>query len=571
MKMVRGFLILLLVSAFFIGTNPTASAVESWAADPKTGCRIAWISDNVTLVSASWTGPTVKGKAQGKGVLTVTIRDKTGNENNGQADAEMKAGLLAGKVNIKWSDKSSFDGLYKEGMREGKGVFKFSNNAVYEGDFKDDKRTGKGIFKFPNGEVYEGDFENNVMTGKGAYKWPNGQVYEGDFKNGQMDGKGVLKFPNGETYEGDLRDGKLDGYGVLKDLGGKVIYEGQWKDGQRGTGQDISDEARKHLNWGKMALETAKTPADIEDSMEEFNKAIKLAPGYADAYYRLGVVQEMINKNDDAMKNLKKYLELAPNGATVNEAKHLIDKLEYKAYKREKVKKEMGASGALIPAGEFMMGDPRGQGDDSEHPQHKVFLDAYYIDKCEVTVAQYREYCSATGKSMPPAPPWGWQDSLPICNVTWEDANAYAQYCGKRLLTEAEWEKAARAGSITKYCFGDSESGLSEYGWYAGNSNSMPHPVLTRKPNAFGIYDMHGNAAEWCSDWYDDNYYKGSPASNPKGPSSGPFHVVRGGNYNEQALYCRSAFRYYFNIASFGGEVRGDFLGFRCASSVKEG
>jgi|GEM_PF-2327730 formylglycine-generating enzyme required for sulfatase activity len=328
-------------------------------------------------------------------------------------------------------------------------------------------------------------------------------------------------------------------------------------------GQDISDEVRKHMDWGKMALESAKTPADIEESMDQFKQAIKLAPDYADAYYRLGVVQEMVNKDDEAMKNLKKYLELAPDGATVKEAKHLIDKLEYKAYRKEKAIRELGV---LIPAGEFMMGGSEA----NELPQHKVFLDAFYIDKLEVTVAQYRAYCDATGKAMPDAPPWGWQDDLPMGNVTWEDANAYAQYYGKRLPTEAEWEKAARAGSNTKYCFGDSESQLSEYAWYAGNSDNMVHPVGTKKPNVFGLYDMYGNAAEWCSDWYGPRYYKDSPANNPKGPASGPHHAARGGNYGEPSLYCvYSAFRYNFDIASFKGVVRGNWLGFRCASSVK--
>ena len=215
------------------------------------------------------------------------------------------------------------------------------------------------------------------------------------------------------------------------------------------------------------------------------------------------------------------------------------------------------------------MGDPKGQLDENERPQHKIFLDAYYMDKCEVTVAQYRGYCSATGKAMPDAPPWGWRDDLPMCNVTWDDADAYARYYGKRLPTEAEWEKAARAGSTAKYCFGDSESELLEYAWCAANSNNMLQPVATKKPNAFGLYDMHGNAAEWCSDWYGANYYKNSPASNPTGPDRGPYHAVRGGTYNDQALYCGSAFRCNFDNTFAKEGMRGFFLGFRCVSSVK--
>ena len=200
----------------------------------------------------------------------------------------------------------------------------------------------------------------------------------------------------------------------------------------------------------------------------------------------------------------------------------------------------------LIPAGEFLMGSPPGGGSSDEHPQHRVYLDAYYIDKYPVTVAQYRKFCEATGREMPSNPEaytlgWGWQDNNPIINVSWEDANAYARYYGNRLPTEAEWEKACRAGSTTKYCFGDDEMALPDYAWYAKNSNRQPHPVGTKKPNAFGIYDMHGNVWEWCADWYDQNYYANSPTNNPKGPVSGQYRVLRGCSFD--FAECRSANR----------------------------
>jgi formylglycine-generating enzyme required for sulfatase activity len=244
----------------------------------------------------------------------------------------------------------------------------------------------------------------------------------------------------------------------------------------------------------------------------------------------------------------------------------------------------------LIPAGEFLIGSPNYEGRADEHPQYKVFLDAYYIDKYEVTNEQFKKFVDATGyvteaekggggyvwngKSWPQNKNASWKDPLgngqsiaskinyPVVQVSWNDAAAYANYYGKRLPTEAEWEKAARAGSTTKYCFGNSGTNLGDYAWYVVNSNKQTHPVGARKPNAFGIYDMHGTAWEWCNDWYNDNYYKSSPVNNPKGPSNGLGRVLRGGGWFSSAGYCRSAFRNWdppsFKYVNYG---------FRCAWS----
>ncbi|MFH2069613.1 MAG: SUMF1/EgtB/PvdO family nonheme iron enzyme [Elusimicrobiota bacterium] len=218
----------------------------------------------------------------------------------------------------------------------------------------------------------------------------------------------------------------------------------------------------------------------------------------------------------------------------------------------------------LIPAGEFTMGSDRGESD--EKPPHKVYLDAYYIDKYEVTFEQYDKFCEATGRKKPSDSGWG-RGTRPVINVNWNDAVAYANYYGKRLPTEAEWEKACRSGSETKYCFGDSKSELGEYGWYSSNSGGWTHPVGSKKPNRWGLYDMHGNVWEWCSDWYDGGYYKNSPYRNPKGPGSGTYRVLRGGSWINNASNCRSTDR--------GGStpgIRSDYgWGFRCAVGVVQG
>ncbi|MFH2068604.1 MAG: formylglycine-generating enzyme family protein [Candidatus Omnitrophota bacterium] len=242
----------------------------------------------------------------------------------------------------------------------------------------------------------------------------------------------------------------------------------------------------------------------------------------------------------------------------------ILDLATASADRQEEITGKNGAPMVLVPAGEFLMGSTSGDADLRwEHPQHKVFLDAYYIDKYKVTVAQYRKFCQETGRSMPSEPAWGWQDNHPIVKVSWNDAVAYANHYGKRLPTEAEWEKACRAGSTTKYCFGNSGTNLGDYAWYSVNSNKQTHPVGTKKPNAFGIYDMHGTVWEWCNDWYNENYYKSSPTNNPNGPSGGPGRVLRGGGWYSSAGYCRSAFRNW-DPPSF----KAINYGFRCAWSA---
>ncbi|MCX5794253.1 MAG: formylglycine-generating enzyme family protein [Elusimicrobia bacterium] len=213
----------------------------------------------------------------------------------------------------------------------------------------------------------------------------------------------------------------------------------------------------------------------------------------------------------------------------------------------------------LIPSGEFQMGSPEGQGEPDEHPRHEVFLDAYSIDKYPVTVAQYKVFSEATHRSMQPRPVWN-KDDHPVVYVSWDDAEAYCAWAGKRLPTEAEWEKAARGGTDAKYSFGDDETRLGDYAWYIDNSSGTTHPVGAKKPNPYGLYDMIGNVYEWVSDRYGEDYYGKSPPRNPPGPGSGGARVLRGGSWGNTAYYCRSANRY-----SSAPRVGYDLRGFRCS------
>ena len=173
----------------------------------------------------------------------------------------------------------------------------------------------------------------------------------------------------------------------------------------------------------------------------------------------------------------------------------------------------------LIPAGEFLMGSPEGEGHDDEHPRRKVHLEAFRMDEHPVSVEQYREFCQSAGRTFPKQPDWS-ADDQPVVSVSWDDAAAFAAWAGKRLPTEAEWEKAARGGTSTTHPFGD-ESLLGEYAWFRDNSDGRTHPVSQKRPNPYGLFDMQGNVWEWTADWYGAQYYAVSPERCPKGPATG--------------------------------------------------
>jgi len=223
----------------------------------------------------------------------------------------------------------------------------------------------------------------------------------------------------------------------------------------------------------------------------------------------------------------------------------------------------------LVEGGTFTMGDEWMLGNEDEQPTHNVTLKSYKIGKTEVTVKQYRAFCNATGQSMPEAPDWGWQDNHPILRISWYDAVAYCDWLSEkqgsiyRLPTEAEWEYAARGGQKSNgYKYSGSQSAYT-VGWIRDNSNNRTHVVAQKKSNELGLYDMTGNAREWCADWYDSDYYAKSPSSNPRGPVSGNKRVMRGCSYGQYSYggYCRVAKRLYGTP-----KLRLSYYGFRVVS-----
>jgi formylglycine-generating enzyme required for sulfatase activity len=235
----------------------------------------------------------------------------------------------------------------------------------------------------------------------------------------------------------------------------------------------------------------------------------------------------------------------------------------------------------LLPAGYFEMGSRHGRED--EQPVHKVWLDSFLIDQHEVTQAEYEKL--GRSEAFPNPSHFKGQD-LPVEQITWPQAAVFCnarsrleglQPCynletgtcdfeatGYRLPTEAEWEYACRAGSATDYAFGNDTRKLADFGWFVDNSAKKTHPVGEKKPNAWGLFDMHGNVAEWCQDVYDKDYYRASSEKNPHGPAEGKEYVLRGGSWKSPVEALRSAYRL--------GEIPGfsdaclarDAIGFRC-------
>ena len=222
-----------------------------------------------------------------------------------------------------------------------------------------------------------------------------------------------------------------------------------------------------------------------------------------------------------------------------------------------------GAEMVFVPAGSFSAGSRPGEGSGNEHPRHRVNLQAFYMDKYEVTVGRYKAFLRANGRgSAPGSTPDSSLDNYPVVGVTREDAEAYAEWAGKRLPTEAEWEYACRAGTSTRYGIGNSiDHDKANYAGAKGKDKwNGVAPVGSFAPNAWGLCDMSGNVWEWCRDWYSRNYYANCPTDCPKGPSKGTQAVMRGGSWKESEYTLRSAVRGYYPP---GGSR--DDLGFRCA------
>jgi formylglycine-generating enzyme required for sulfatase activity len=224
---------------------------------------------------------------------------------------------------------------------------------------------------------------------------------------------------------------------------------------------------------------------------------------------------------------------------------------------------------ASVPAGSFSMGSPSSESErgSDEGPVHTVNIQSFELMTTEVTQAMWEEVMGTNPSNFTGDP------NRPVENVSWNDCQEFITRINDfdlsytySLPSEAEWEYACRAGTTTRYYWGNDPNSteIDQYAWYTDNSNSTTHPVGQKLPNAWGLYDMSGNVLEWCADWYHESY-SGAPTDGSAWVSpSGSYRVIRGGSWNYSAGGCRAADRY-----GIGPDSGVDFLGFRLARSVR--
>ena len=288
---------------------------------------------------------------------------------------------------------------------------------------------------------------------------------------------------------------------------------------------------------------------------------------------QIGYEHTFVHQVADFIKSIEEGVPCSP---TFREAQETQPPLEETA---------AGVEMVLIAGGWFEMGSAQER--ELDEPLHRVYVGPFFIDKHEVTQAEYERVMGAN--------PSRWKGANnPVEQIRWANAAAYCNarsrleglreaydletwQCdfeadGYRLPTEAEWEYAARAGTTTEYFFGDGPARLKDYAWFKENCTRRPRPVGSRKPNAWGLYDVYGNVWEWCHDFYGENYYRESPERDPQGPAEGENRVVRGGCWNSRPDECRSAYRNYedpgYTDVCFGKDIHG-FVGFRCVKNVE--
>lgn len=226
------------------------------------------------------------------------------------------------------------------------------------------------------------------------------------------------------------------------------------------------------------------------------------------------------------------------------------------------VRNKIGIELLQIPAGSFMMGSDTGRSD--EKPVHRVTIsNSFFMSKYEVTQMQWQALMGNNPSEFK-------GNNLPVENVTWNDSQGFIRKLNQlndgfayRLPTEAEWEYACRAGTT-----GDHAGDTDSMAWYSNNAGRETHPVGSKQPNTFGLYDMNGNVWEWCQDWYHEDYYRNSPGKDPRGPSVGtpllgqPLRILRGGSWLSGLTDSRSA-----NRNALTADFRDNFIGFRVAAT----
>jgi formylglycine-generating enzyme required for sulfatase activity/regulator of sirC expression with transglutaminase-like and TPR domain len=335
-------------------------------------------------------------------------------------------------------------------------------------------------------------------------------------------------------------------------------------------------------NWYKKALSASDSNL-LKGMVGDLTEAQGKFPNLMEIYFFKGWLYKESKNDKKAAEFLQKYLAKAPNGKMTEAAKIALTELGI-TVNTDDLSNELEEGMILIPSGFFLMGsDDNGS---EERPKHKVFLDSYFIDQFETSAEEFANFLNESpnpsiyykdnkygvlgfGKKFKPKKGY---ESFPINNVTWFGAKEFCQFNGKRLPTEAEWEKAARGIDGRKYPWGDTKPTptIARFNqqWDEKKLNAMvSRDSMSGGKSPFGLGQMAGNIKEWVDDWYDGEYYtENKHKINPKGPFGGEFKVLKGGSWHDLASYLYSSFRNN-SAPSMGLE---DY-GFRCAKSKEKG
>lgn len=281
------------------------------------------------------------------------------------------------------------------------------------------------------------------------------------------------------------------------------------------------------LTWYNKALELKPGTRQLEDKIEMMMAELK--SGKESAVQKINQAKLCIQNGryHEAEIIYKDILNSQPQNGTV------IAKLDsLHSLLNLIIEQDINNNMVSLHGGSFLMGSNLTS--DDQKPEHQITLTPFRIDRFEVSVKQYRIFCTATGRLMPKEPPWGWNDNDPVVNVSRNDALAFAKWAGKRLPTEAEWEFAAQGGTDAgnqgfRY---SGSNNAREVANFESSLHNKPKSVNSNKPNGYGIYNMSGNVWEFCHDYYSKDYYKSNVQENPQGPSEGTVYVMRGGAFN---------------------------------------
>lgn len=340
---------------------------------------------------------------------------------------------------------------------------------------------------------------------------------------------------------------------------------------------------------GLTAKDRAVLAANMANQGQCRNAMIEVAEAMKDLHedemlIRIKGICETEMGRPEGKETVMKWLKLAPQ--THPERGKMLALLA-----KTQAAKEIPMEWVPVPAGEFDMGTDAEQekldkdATKDEQPKHKVYLDAFLIGKYEVTNAQYHAFVKATGHRVPEncceprynlwkgdAIPTGVEE-LPVVNVSWDDAVAFCTWRGGRLPTEAEWEKAARGTDGRTYPWGNDPPSGNRANYSFDPVSMWEGPASLAKKDQYefgrspyGAFEMAGNVWEWVQDWYDENYYKSSPAKNPTGPAKGEAHVIRGASWRNTADMLRAANR---NKQAPSDRQRRVYIGIRCAKDAK--